>query len=100
MSFAEPLSFSKDTTKASKDSPKKSTINPLGGALKDPKKRARSFLSLKSSAMRTQEKAQTSDIKSPKPKKAYPSMVLKGSNVATGSSSQQSPKKKPKQTNS
>ena len=56
-SFAKPPSFAKDTTKASNDSQKKSTVNPSGGAPKDPKKRARSFLSLESSTMRTQEQA-------------------------------------------
>ena len=80
----EPPSFAKETTKFSEDSPK-SAVNPLGRAPKDPKKRGRSFLSLKSSTMRTREQAQNSNRKSFEPKKADPSMVLKGSKEATGS---------------
>lgn len=75
-------------------------MNPWGGAPKDPKKGARSFLNLKSFAMKTQEQAQTFDRKSPEPKKVDPSMVLKGLKEAMGSSPEQPLKKKPKQIDS
>ena len=53
--FAEPSSFAKEITKVTEDSSLKSTVDPSGGAPKDPKKRVRSFLSLKTSTAKTLE---------------------------------------------
>ena len=60
MTSVEPLSFTKETTKVFEDSPK-SMVNPLGGTPKDPKKRGKSFLSLKTSTAKTLEQALTLD---------------------------------------
>ena len=54
---ADPPSFAKGSSKASKETPKTSVAKPLEDTLKESKKRGRDFLKMKTSATKTQEQA-------------------------------------------